>query len=716
MFFQKKRQITLVLLILVLISVVFIPKLAGFVQAQEQKLGIVNENADIGLNVRTGAGTSYDKLQCNGENVKLSMGTEVMILNEVTIDNAYNPRWYEIEFTYKNKTLQGFVSASYITITQMPDSDDTKDTTEESEDVKLSDEEFEKMLEEEGFPASYKVYLRELHEQHPNWKFKALQTGLSWNVVVENEKSKQGRIRNTISCIRPISYRSTEALYDWATDTYYPYDGAGNNSWYAVSDEVLKYYLDPRNFFNETQIFQFESLAYSEDTQTKEGVEAILSGSFMSNTEIIYNGQTYLYSDAFIAAAEYSKVSPYHLASRVRQEVGASGSGSTSGTNSTYPGIYNFYNIGANDSATGGAILNGLKWASNASGKASEYLLPWTSQYISIKGGSYFLGKNYINKGQYTLYLEKFDVEPTNGLYAHQYMTNVEAPKSEATKMFSAYENYDMLDTPMTFVIPVYLNMPDKVCELPESTGSPNNWLKSLSVSNSALTPTFSANEVNEYDSIVEYDVKSVEISASAVNSNAKVEISGVQSGKSSVVQKVDLVVGMNRIPIRVTAQNGDIREYVITVVRKEVENISELFGDDFHFEQQDKIISGVSPDITVGEFIVKLGMSEEYQPKVYRDNQEKKSTDKVATADQLKVEVSGEEITYQIVVYGDVNGDGSINAIDLLAVRKEIISPGGLTGLYKKAANVDKNVAGINAVDLLMIRKHILKEYTIEQ
>lgn len=91
MFFQKKRQITLVLLILVLISVVFIPKLAGFVQAQEQKLGIVNENADIGLNVRTGAGTSYDKLQCNGENVKLSMGTEVMILNEVTIDNAYNP-------------------------------------------------------------------------------------------------------------------------------------------------------------------------------------------------------------------------------------------------------------------------------------------------------------------------------------------------------------------------------------------------------------------------------------------------------------------------------------------------------------------------------------------------------------------------------------------------------------------------------------------------
>lgn len=714
--FLKKRQITFFVLMIVLVAIIFIPMLAGLASATEQKKGVVNENAPNGLNVRTGAGTTYDKLVYNDVNVKIVMGTEVIILDEVTVNNVNNPRWYEIEFTYENTKLKGFVSASYITITQMPDSGSTEDTTEEPGDVELSDEEFETMMEEEGFPSSYKVYLRELHEKHPDWKFKALQTGLSWDVVIENEKSKQGRIRNTISCIRPISYRSTEALYDWTTDTYYPYDGAGNNSWYAVSDDVLKYYLDPRNFLNETQIFQFESLAYSADTQTKEGVEAILSGSFMSNTEITYEGQTYLYSDAFMAAAEYSKVSPYHLASRVRQEVGASGSGSTSGTNSTYPGIYNFYNIGANDSATGGAVLNGLKWASDATGKASEYLLPWTSQYISIKGGSYYLGKNYINKGQYTLYLEKFDVEITNGLYAHQYMTNVEAPKSEATKMYSAYESYDMLDTPMTFVIPVYLNMPSKVCALPESTGSPNNWLKSLTLSNADLTPTFKANQVNDYDSIVEYDVKSLEIFAATVNSNAKIEISGVQSGKNSVTQKINLEVGINRIPIRVTAQNGDVREYVLTIVRKEVENISELFGDEFHFEQQNKVISGVSPEMTVGEFIEKLGMSTEYQPKIYRDNQEKKNSDKIATSDQLKVEVSGEEITYQIMIYGDANGDGSVNAIDLLAVRKEIMNPGILTDLYKKAANVDKNEAGINAVDLLMIRKHILKEYTIEQ
>lgn len=311
--FYKKRQITFFVLVIALVSIIFVPMLAGLANAQEQQKGVVNENAPNGLNVRTGAGTTYDKLTYNGASVKIAMGTEVVILDEVTVNNVSNPRWYEIEFTYENAKLQGFVSASYITITQMPDTGSTEDSTEDTGNVELSDEEFEAMLDEEGFPSSYKVYLRELHEKHPNWKFKALQTGLSWDVVVENEKSKQGRIRNTISCIRPISYRSTEALYDWATDTYYPYDGSGNNSWYAVSDDVLKYYLDPRNFLTEIQIFQFESLAYSADTQTKEGVEAILSGSFMSNTEITYEGQTYLYSDAFIAAAEYSKVSPYHL-------------------------------------------------------------------------------------------------------------------------------------------------------------------------------------------------------------------------------------------------------------------------------------------------------------------------------------------------------------------------------------------------------------------
>ena len=100
--FLKKRQITFFVLMIALVSIIFIPMLAGLASATEQKKGVVNENAPNGLNVRTGAGTTYDKLTYNGVNVKIGMGTEVIILDEVTVNNVNNPRWYEIEFTYEN--------------------------------------------------------------------------------------------------------------------------------------------------------------------------------------------------------------------------------------------------------------------------------------------------------------------------------------------------------------------------------------------------------------------------------------------------------------------------------------------------------------------------------------------------------------------------------------------------------------------------------------
>ena len=115
------------------------------------------------------------------------------------------------------------------------------------------------------------------------------------------------------------------------------------------------------------------------------------------------DSKTMKYSDAFMAAASESGVSPYHLASRVKQEVVVSSalmSSSVSGKVAGYEGIYNFYNIGAyNSTASGGAIANGLKWASTG----TTYLRPWDSPYKSIVGGASYIGKNYINVGQNTL-------------------------------------------------------------------------------------------------------------------------------------------------------------------------------------------------------------------------------------------------------------------------------------------------------------------------
>ena len=228
--------------------------------------------------------------------------------------------------------------------------------------------------------------------------------------------------------------------------------------------------MDPRNFLTESGIFQFESLAYQKDVQNQSGVENVLKITPMYKASYEYTddagkASTITYSRTFMDAATLSGVSPYHLASRVKQEVvtgPTSMSSSVSGTVKGYEGIYNFYNIGANNSTkAGGAVANGLSWAN----KDTTYMRPWTTKYKAIVGGAQYLGSNYINIGQNTLYLQKFNVT-ANNTYNHQYMANIEAPWSEALKTAEAYGS-DKADMSLVFSIPVYSGMPSEICAIP---------------------------------------------------------------------------------------------------------------------------------------------------------------------------------------------------------------------------------------------------------
>ena len=181
------------------------------------------------------------------------------------------------------------------------------------------------------------------------------------------------------------------------------------------------------------------------------------------------------YSDLILKAGKTSAVSSYHLASRIKQEVGPFLShASISGTVSGYKGLYNFYNIGATSSSEPmGAIKNGLQYAKDGKGASEQtktkYLIPWNNKEKAITGGGIFIGSSYINIGQDTIYLQKFHVTSNNGgeLFWHQYMTNVLAPYSESKLIYNGYANMNMLNNSMTFIIPVYNNMPETPVENP---------------------------------------------------------------------------------------------------------------------------------------------------------------------------------------------------------------------------------------------------------
>ncbi len=147
---------------------------------------------------------------------------------------------------------------------------------------------------------------------------------------------------------------------------------------------------------------------------------------------------------------------------------------SISGKVPGYEGLYNFYNIGATSSNEPmGAIKNGLAYARDGKGASEEtkakYLLPWNTKERAITGGAIFIGSSYINVGQNNLYLQKFHVTSNSSqeLFWHQYMTNVLAPYSESSSIYSGYSSTGILNNSMTFIIPVYNNMPETLCQNP---------------------------------------------------------------------------------------------------------------------------------------------------------------------------------------------------------------------------------------------------------
>ena len=507
------------------------------------------------------------ELVCDRDDYFISLdGDEVLVLYDKYIDSSNNV-YRHIGFEYEGRMYYGYIDNVWIT----PLGDGQSIPVYPAGGIiPGNDIDFESYLDQQGFPESYKPFLRELHAKYPNWGFEAFHTGLVWDDVIA-EESIAGK--NLIPNSKSIEWKSLEpGAYDWTKDKFVVYDGS---TWVTASKEAIEYYMDPRNFLNENHIFMFEVLRYASAYQDENGVEDILSSTpfqyqYYTYTDDYGNTNMLSYAQTFIAAAEYSGVSPYHLASRVKQEVVTSAttaSNSVSGTVKGLEGLYNFYNIGAyHSTAAGGAIANGLKYAKNGASNNDELndasLIPWTNRYNAIVGGAYILGANYINRGQDTVYLQKFNVTD-NSTYYHQYMANVEAPYAESKKTASAYK--DMETLPIVFSIPVYYNMPEDTVEAPEKAYNPNNWLKTLEVFNEdgknlQLTPTFNLKTDQVYYLVVDEDTAMVQIEADAVSKSTLVIGTGFHG----------LEYGSNTIMITTVAENGDARDYIIIIVRQE--------------------------------------------------------------------------------------------------------------------------------------------------
>lgn len=728
----------------------------------------------------------------------------------------------------------------------------------EANEQKLS----RQMILSDTFPKEYQPYIDELQKKYPNWDFKALYTNLDWKYVIDNENVFG---KNLV----PKSYSDS-----WKNTKPGEYNVEVDSGWVDSSRSAVEFAMDPRNFINNVRIFQFEELSYNSQTNTLSSIEKILYGTEFydkiveyktsSGSNVVTNKK---YSDLILTAAKTSKVSSFHLASRIKQEVGPFLSHSSiSGTVSGFEGLYNFYNIGATSSSEPmGAIKNGLQYAKDGKGASSatkeKYLIPWNTKERAVTGGAIFIGSSYINLGQNSIYLQKFHVYDTNNgeLFWHQYMTNVLAPYSESKLIYNGYSNSNLLDTPMSFVIPIYNNMPELPCTSPSISASDftsdntkvyANVETTLNVrtgpgtSYEVLTSVKSGTQMTRIakgkqkgelwdrvkleNGMVGYvfqtyltevpnvEVENIELTLdkSTINRGEKIKlktkilpedavdktlkfssnntsvasissdgyIMGLSSGTAKITvtasngisssininvyspvtdimletqnctiqvdgnYKINAIVlpedannkkinykseneeivrvdddgnltgiSKGKTNIIVTSEDGNITKKVeVTVIRK-LEDGEIIFDESLKITENE--ISGLENSNNIVDKIVNK-IQTNYTIEIYNQSGQKiEGNSLVGTGSTIKILDNDSLISqYNVIMYGDVNGDGKINSVDLLVLQRHILEIKKFEGVFLKAGNIRKNGKNPSSVDCLLIQRHILGLQTIEQ
>ena len=501
----------------------YLPKFKGYIRGDtvsvkyKTKAGHTNRKVKL----RKGAGNSFASLGT------VKAGTEVKV--QLGAYSKDHKKWRRVKVGGKT----GYLPASAVDSGGL-----AAKSSAESEPADTNPN----YITKKGFPKSYIAYLDELHKQHPSWKFTPVKTGLKWEDAFECMTSDPAL--NLTYTTYADSFKSTaKGCYNYLKNTYVGKDG---DAFIAADKDAVAYYMDPRNFLTDETIFMFESNEYH-DYQNAEMVQRILKSN-----KVLKTAKAAKY---FVDAGKKYNVSPVYLASRSIQEIGSS-TDMVNGKNSTYPGVYNVFNIGAGTAKEGGA-LNGLKYAKKQG---------WTTLKKAVFGGAKYIRNNYVGNSQYCAYLEHFNV--LNGLDrvgTHVYMTAVYAPLSQAYTISGNYATYGFMDRAFEFYIPVYSDMPDKPLAKPSGSRDKDNnyYLKTLKVSYEGASQTLISDVALFYDTSftvhVPSNIKSIKISAAAASkTDAKIKGKGTK----------DFTADSKTYKVKCTSSSGKVRTYSIKVVR----------------------------------------------------------------------------------------------------------------------------------------------------
>lgn len=510
-------------------------------------------------------------------------------------------------------------------------------------------------IDDSKYPGIKKM-IQELQEKHKSWNFKILYTGLDWNDVIEGEYVGHG---DTPTNLVPVGAAFTgEWICESCTaDRYYD-----SGKWHCASKKAIEYMIDPRNSINNSDVFQFMELTYQECNE--EDIKKMVVGTFLDNND---------YIKAIIQAGRKNNISPYYIIALAIQEQGSNGSSTTSGKYPGYEGYYNIFNIGATGNDPQIIIQRALSRAKEEG---------WTTIIKSIEGGVECIATNYIEVGQNTLYLQKFDVDNSDGkLYWHQYQQNIMAAQNEGVSIRKTFEKIDSMEAAYTFVIPVYENMPEAIAKKPQkdvgidTTGAEQVRVNVRSTINLRATPNGQPIGLLYADEIV----LRLEL--------AKERINGTYWDK---VMKNSGVIGY--VARETEIGESEYKLYLIPI--EEESNDSNSEDEKVKIEEELKQIT-ITPKTTIEDIAKALGTE------IKITDQEGNEKETIGTGSKING-------TYIVTMLGDGNGDGRINSGDLFYLQKYLLENTKAEEYIKKAIDVNKD-GKINSGDLFAIQNYLL-------
>lgn len=206
-----------------------------------------------------------------------------------------------------------------------------------------------------------------------------------------------------------------------------------------------------------------------------------------------------------------------------------------------------------------------------------------------------------------------------------------------------------------------------------------------------------------EYNLETEFDVDKINISYELEDDSAEVEIDN----------EVELIVGLNKINIVVTAENGEVKTYVLNITRKEA-SIDKVLNET-GVKYNDKYIYGINVNTSAHSLIENIkNVSSSISVVIKNSNDEVKSG-VFATGDKVIISDGVNTMTYEVLIYGDVNGDGIIDKLDYLAVLRHYYGYKEYTGVYKEAADVNRD-GTVDKLDYLAVLRDYYGYKKIEQ